>query len=167
VSLFDRYGLQPVLWVALELLVFLGLLAYGLAPPSLGTHLVGPAVAMLGAYAVLAWITLYRPWSGSLDHLAVPVETARRWPLGRDQALLGTVLSVLAGCHYGLIESAKEQIVELQRVPQSAMELLNHDVLSRSWADDRWGWLLVSDMGAVRAIWIPVAMLVLLWIFLG
>lgn len=166
-NLIDRYGLQPVLWVALDLLVFLGLLVYGLWPPSLGTRLIWPAVAMLGAYAVLAWITLYRPWSGVLDDLAVPAETADPRTLGGDRALLVMALLALALGHQRMIEAAKDKIVELHKAPLSAMDFVNHDILAQSWTQDRWGWLLVSNTGAVWSIWVPCAVLVLLWIFLG
>ncbi len=156
---------RRVLWaVGLEAVPFAALLLWGLAPPSLGTHLAGPALVFALEFAVLAWLTWARPWETTWYGWD-------GWGTGRwtiwDPGILVFGAASLAVLQHGVLAQAKERLAEM--VATSGADPLAALGAARSadaWAADPWGWGLLAGANLVVAVVLPVLVLALVWFFL-
>ncbi|MFV1958750.1 MAG: hypothetical protein ACC662_04985 [Planctomycetota bacterium] len=155
-------------WAAgIQVALLLLLLAYGLFSPSLGTHLLGPAVVTVAEFAALIWLTLTRPWDMAWYGRGDKAWFPWRWGIC-DPALLTWATLYLASIHRNLLGYAKEQMA--RALGSSALDpfaILGHGEAARAWAADPLGWGLAgAPLSVIVGIILPACILALLWFFL-
>ena len=140
-ALIDRYGLRALVAAGVQILVFLGVLAYGLASPSLGTRLFWPTVALLPIWSGLVWLTLYRPWDwGGLEPRR---PLGRMWGYWEPGVVFGSTFGI-ARMHGRMLGDAKAYAASM-RAPRD--DLLTHSFLTgkaEAWANDTLGALILN-----------------------
>jgi len=140
-ALIDRYELRALVAVAVQILLFLGVLTYGLIPPSLGTRLFWPTLAMLPIWGGLVWLTLHRPWDWGGLEPRNPL--GRMWGYWEPGVVFGGTFGI-ARMHGRLLGDAKEYAARLQPSKDDLAGLLFLDAKGEAWANDTLGALILN-----------------------
>ncbi len=138
----DRYTARALVAVAVQIALFVAAVVYGLWSPTLGARVVWPTVAMLPAWAGMAWVTLTRPWDWGGLEPRLPLH--RAWGYWEGGVVYGCALGI-GWTHADLFHEAKEWAQELHRQPIDALSLVLHTAdKTEAWDADTFGYLILS-----------------------
>lgn len=164
-DLVDRYGRPNLYAAAAQLVVLVVVLLYAF---TLGSRCLVPLCVILPPWAVLIWLTLYKPWDPSWDWSWPSGMLNRRFSVWDPGVLLASTL-LLASCHRTMISYAKDKLAKLE-IPMDSVEALMAGVMGRrdwvpAWQDDTVGKLVVMQAVDVSMVF-PALIVSFCWFFL-
>lgn len=166
--LLDHYERHNLVAAMVQLVLCAAVLAYGFS--RLGLQMACPALAVMGGFVLLMWLTLHSPWDDDGDD--GPFQRRRfglpplPWGGLSESRMVYAAAFALAATHVRSLELAKEQISSARTALEDPLAAVTWISRRQTLLDDTYGWLLLTENGMIGLVWFPLLLLGIVWLIL-